>query len=116
MRYSYQSAVDRTPGSHSCGQQLPYLAKHTATADLKASLKGYSLNPRWVLKTGRTDSAGTLADWNTLDLTTTKKFSLKKSSLTLNLTAKNLLNSSYELVSGYPMPPRSLVGGIELGF
>ena len=116
MRYSYQSAVDITPDSYSYGQQLAYLAKHTVTADLKTSWKGFSLNPRWVLKTGRTDSAGTLADWNTLDLTATKKFSLKKSSLTLNLTAKNLLNSSYELVSGYPMPPRSLVGGIELGF
>lgn len=116
MRHSYQSAVDRTPDSYSYGQQLPYLAKHTVTADLKTSWKGFSLNPRWILKTGRTDSAGTLADWNTLDLTATKKFSLKKSSLTLNLTAKNLLNSSYELVSGYPMPPRSLVGGIELGF
>ena len=116
MRYSYQSAVDRTPDSYSYGQQLPYLAKHTVTADLKTSWKGFSLNPRWVLKTGRTDSAGTLADWNTMDLTATKKFSLKRSSLTLNLTAKNLLNSSYELVSGYPMPPRSLVGGIELGF
>ena len=116
MKYSYQSAVDRTPGSHSCGQQLPYLAKHTVTADLKASWKGFSLNPRWVLKTGRTDSAGTLADWNTLDVTAEKEFTLKKARLTINLSAKNLLNCSYELVSGYPMPPRSLVGGIELGF
>ena len=91
-------------------------AEQPDTADLKTSWKGFSLNTRWVLKTGRTDSAGTLADWNTLVMTATKKFSLKKSSLTLNLTAKNLLNSSYELVSGYPMPPRSLVGGIELGF
>ncbi|MBO5708866.1 MAG: TonB-dependent receptor, partial [Bacteroidales bacterium] len=116
MKYSYQSAVDRTPGSHSCGQQLPYLAKHTVTADLKASWKGYSLSPRWVLKTGRTDSAGTLADWNTLDVTAEKEFTLKKARLTINLSAKNLLNSSYELVSGYPMPGRSLTGGIEFGF
>ena len=116
MKYSYQSAVDRTPGSYSCGQQLPYLAKHTVTADLKASWKGYSLSPRWVLKTGRTDSAGTLADWNTLDMTAEKEFTLKKARLTINLSAKNLLNCRYELVSGYPMPPRSLVGGIELGF
>lgn len=116
MRYSYQSAIDKTPGSHSHGQQLPYLAKHTVTADLKASWKGYSLSPRWVLKTGRTDSAGTLADWNTLDVTAEKEFTLKKARLTINLSAKNLLNSSYELVSGYPMPGRSLTGGIEFGF
>jgi outer membrane cobalamin receptor len=68
------------------------------------------------LKTGRTDSAGTLADWNTLDVTAEKEFTLKKARLTINLSAKNLLNCSYELVSGYPMPGRSLTGGIEFGF
>lgn len=116
MRYSYQSAIDRTPDSYSYGQQIPYLAKHTVTADLKASWKGYALNPRWILKSGRSDSVGTLADWNTLDVTAEKEFTLKKARLTINLSAKNLLNCSYELVSGYPMPGRSLTGGIELGF
>jgi 6-phosphogluconolactonase (cycloisomerase 2 family) len=69
-----------------------------------------------LLKTGRTDSAGTLADWNTLDVTAEKEFTLKKARLTINLSAKNLLNCRYELVSGYPMPGRSLTGGIEFGF
>ena len=117
LRYSYQSAVDRTPDSYSFGQQIPYLAKHTVTADLKASWKGYQLNPRWVLKTGRSDSAGSLADWNTLDVNISKTFTFGKSlSLRVNLSAKNILNCRYELVSGYPMPARSLVGGLGLTF
>ena len=117
LRYSYQSAVDKTPGSYSYGQQIAYLAKHTVTADLKAEWKGYTLSPRWVWKTGRTDSAGSLADWNTLDIAISKRFSIKGSTtLNLNLTAKNLLNSRYELVSGYPMPGRSIMGGIAFTF
>ena len=117
LKYSYQSAVDRTPDSYSFGQQIPYLAKHSVTAAMTASWKGYSLNPRWILKAGRSDAAGSLADWNTLDLNISKTFTFKKSfSLGVFLSAKNLLDCRYELVSGYPMPGRSFIGGIELKF
>ena len=117
LRYSYQSATDMTPDSYSYGQQIPYIAKHTVTALFKVSWKGYTLNPRWIMKAGRSDAAGSLADWNTLDLTLSKTFKLSKSlALGANLSAKNLLNNRYELVSGYPMPGRSFIGEIELYF
>ena len=117
LRYSYQSAVDRTPDSYSYGQQIPYIAKHSVTASVKASWKGYELNPRWVLKSGRSDSAGNLADWNTLDLTLSKTFRLRGPlSLGINIAAKNLLDCRYELVSGYPMPGRSVLAGITMTF
>ena len=117
LRYSYQSAVDRTPDSYSYGQQIPYIAKHTVTASVKASWKGYELNPRWVLKSGRNDATGNLADWNTLDVTISKTFSLRGPlSLGINIAARNLLDCRYELVSGYPMPGRSFIGGVEMKF
>ena len=117
LRYSYQSAADRTPDSYSYGQQIPYIAKHTVTASVKASWKGYELNPRWVLKSGRNDATGNLADWNTLDLTLSKTFRLRGPlSLGINIAAKNLLDCRYELVSGYPMPGRSFIGGVEMKF
>ena len=117
LRYSYQSAADRTPDSYSYGQQIPYIAKHTVTASVKASWKGYELNPRWVLKSGRNDATGNLADWNTLDLTLSKTFRLRGPlSLGINIAAKNLLDCRYELVSGYPMPGRSFIGGITIAF
>ena len=117
LRYSYQSAIDRTPDSYSYGQQIPYIAKHTVTASVKASWKGYELNPRWVLKAGRNDATGNLADWNTLDLTLSKTFKLRGPlSLGINIAAKNLLDCRYELVSGYPMPGRSFIGGITIAF
>ena len=117
LRYSYQSAVDRTPDSYSYGQQIPYIAKHTVTASVKAFWKGYELNPRWVLKSGRNDATGNLADWNTLDVTISKTFRLRGPlSLGINIAAKNLLDCRYELVSGYPMPGRSFLGGVEMKF
>lgn len=117
LRYSYQSAVDRTPDSYSYGQQIPYIAKHTVTASVKASWKGYELNPRWVLKSGRNDATGNLADWNALDLTLSKTFKLRGPlSLGINIAARNLLDCRYELVSGYPMPGRSFIGGVEMIF
>ena len=95
--------MDKTPDSYTYGQQIAYIARHTVTADLKAEWKGYVLNPRWVR--------------NTLDIAISKRFTLKGSTaLGINLTAKNLLNCRYELVSGYPMPGRSIMGGISLAF
>ena len=117
IRYSCQSAIDRTPESYSYGQQIPYIAKHTVTANVRVSWKGYEANPRWILKSGRNDSTGNLADWNTLDLTLSKTFRIKGPlSLGINVAAKNLLDCRYELVSGYPMPGRSFIAGIELKF
>jgi outer membrane cobalamin receptor len=116
-RYSYQSAVDVTPDSYSYGQQIAYLAKHTVTADLKAGWKGYVLNPRWILKSGRADSYGELANWNTLDITLSKCFKIRKSlSINAYISAMNLFDNEYELVSGYPMPGRRLLGGIQFRF
>jgi outer membrane cobalamin receptor len=117
LRYSYQSAVDKSADSYSFGQQIAYIAKHTVTADVKAAWKGYALNPRWVWKAGRSDSAGSLADWNAVDVVLSKRFSiLRLMSIEVHLAAKNLLDSRYELVSGYPMPGRSFIGGITLVF
>ena len=37
-------------------------------------------------------------------------------SLDANISVKNIFNNRYELVGGYPMPSRSLIGGIDLRF
>jgi hypothetical protein len=63
------------------------------------------------------DQNNVLANLNTLDLTLSKEiFTNKAYSISINLSAKNLLNCEYELVSGYPMPGRSLLGGMGLIF
>lgn len=117
LRYSYQNAVDKTPDSYSYGEPIPYIAKHTVILSGNAAWKGWALGAVWNLRAGRHDAAGELPDWNTLDLQAGKSFRLgHKSSIGLNLMARNLLNQRYETVSGYPMPGRSFLVGLEFKF
>ena len=116
-RYSYQSAVDVTPDSYSFRQQIPYVARHTVVLNAMAAWRGWTVAPVWQMRAGRTDGYGELPDWNTLDLNMSKAFSLPRTGpVALKLTVKNIFDCRYETVSGYPMPGRSVMGGIEYVF
>ena len=116
-RYTLLSATDRTPDSYSFGQQIPYIAKHTVVLDASASWKGWSLAPVWQLRSGRTDGSGDLDDWNTFDLTLSKSLKFAKTGpLSLKLSVRNMFDHRYEVSSGYPMPGRSILGGLEYKF
>ena len=113
-KYSFQSAVDMTPDSYTFGRQIPYVARHSVVLDATVAWNGLEFNPRWSMKAGRTDSAGALADWNTLDLNLDRPFRIRNVGvITVRLAARNILDSHYELVSGYPMPGRSFMAGLE---
>ena len=113
-KYSFQSAVDMTPDSYTFGRQIPYVARHSVVLDATVAWNGLEFNPRWNMKAGRTDSAGALADWNTLDLNLNRPFRIRNVGvITVRLAARNILDSHYELVSGYPMPGRSFMAGLE---
>lgn len=116
-KYSYQSAVEMTPDSYSYGTQIAYVARHTVVLNGSVDWKGWSLNPLWQLRAGRTDGYGEIPSWNTLDLTLAKSLSIRKvGGLRLYFSVRNLLDNRYEVVSGYPMQGRSIIGGIEFNF
>ena len=116
-KYTLLSATDRTPDSYSYGQQIPYIAKHTVVLNASASWKGWSLVPVWQLRSGRTDGAGDLDDWNTVDMILAKDIKLPKTGpLSLKLSVRNMFDNRYEVSSGYPMPGRSILGGLEYKF
>ena len=122
-KYTLLSAVDKTPDSYTYGQQIPYIAKHTLVLNAVASWKGWSVAPVWHLRAGRMDGSGApdgsgmLDDWNTLDLTFSKELKLPKTGpLSFKFSVRNLMDCSYEVSSGYPMPGRSFIGGFEYKF
>lgn len=116
-KYTLLSATDRTPDSYSFGQQIPYIAKHTVVLNAEASWKGWRLIPVWQLRSGRSDGYGDLNDWNTLDLTLAKDIKLSKTGpLSVKLSVRNMFDNRYEVSSGYPMPGRSIIGGLEYKF
>ncbi len=116
-RYSYQNAVDKTPDSYTFGQQVPYIAKNTVVLAGDIALAGWRLDAVWNWRGGRFDASGEMPDWNTLDLTLAKDFKLGHVGvLSLNVSARNLLDCRYELVRDYPMPGRSFLGGFTFKF
>ena len=117
LKYSYLSAIDKTPDSYSYGQQIPYIARHVIVVNVDVAWKGWTLDSVWQMRAGRSDGTGELPDWNTLDLTLARSFSLKKyGNVLLKASARNLLDCRYETVSGYPMPGRNFIAGVEFKF
>lgn len=117
VKYTFQSAVDRTPDSYTFDCQIPYIARHTVILNGKIQWKGWVLKPMWQLRAGRTDSAGKMPDWNAMDLTLSKSLKIKKvGEITFRVMMKNLADNRYEISAGYPMPGRSITGGIEFKF
>jgi outer membrane cobalamin receptor len=117
VRYSFQSAVDLTPDSLTYGQQLPYVSRYALLLNGKISFKGWSLNPVWNLRSGRSDVTGEMPDWSTLDATFSKSMPVREVGiLMLRISVRNITDTRYESVRGYPMPGRSITGGIDFKF
>ena len=116
-RYAWQSALDKTPDSYTFGQQIPYVARHTVVLGADIAAAGWRFDALWNWRGGRADASGEMPDWNTLDLSLRKGFTLCGSSvLSFFISVKDLLDCRYELVRDYPMPGRSVLGGFEFKF
>ena len=116
-RYARQNALDKTPDSATFDNQIPYVARHTVVLAGDLAVAGWRIDALWNWRGGRFDASGQMPDWNALDLSVRKAFNLcTYTSLTLFVTGKNLLDTRYELVRDYPMPGRSILGGVEFKF
>lgn len=116
-KYSYQSAIDLTPDSYSYGMQIPYIARHTVVLNGSLEWKRWKMVPLWQMRGGRTDGTGEIPSWNTFNLMLSKELNINKvGSLELKLSVSNVFDSRYEVVSGYPMPGRSFIGGVVFDF
>ena len=115
-KYTFMSAVDRTGDSYTYGEQIPYVARHSCAVLGSISYREWALSPVWTSRCGRRDSYGEMPDWHTLDVTISKTFQLGRSNLTASISGLNVTDCRYDLSSGYPMPGRSLLGGIQFTF
>ena len=116
-RYAWQSALDKTPGSTTFDSQIPYVARHTVTLTATAGMHGWHAEALWNRRGGRADAAGEMPAWHTLDLALRKAFSLRGDFvLTLSASVRNLTDCRYEIVRDYPMPGRSVLGGLAFQF
>lgn len=109
--YNWQKATNKATGA-----ALPYIAAHTVVLNPVASYKGWMAGIIWNLKAGRKDSTGDMPNFNTLDAQLGKDFAVGDCSLGFRLTGRNLLNTRYDVISYYPMPGRSVIGGLVFKF
>lgn len=115
--YSYQSALDKTPDSLTYGEQIPYVARHTASVSADISRQGWTLSGNWNGRMGRYDSYGEMPSWNTLDISLKKDIDLGGAShLSLYGSVKNILDCRYEIVREYPVPGRNFIFGMDFNF
>lgn len=115
--YTLQDATDVTPDSYSYGTQIAYIPKHSVCLTADAGYGRWGLRAVWNLRAGRTDSYGEMPDWNTLDADLSRDFVLKGGQcISLRIKLCNLTDRRYETVSYYPMPGRSITGGVGFKF
>ena len=116
-RYAHQCALDKTPDSYTYDQQIPYIARNTVVLAGDVKYAGWRFDALFNWRGGRFDSTGEMPDWNTLDLSLCKDFTLGNVGvLSLNVSVKDLLDCRYELVRDYPMPGRAFLGGFTFKF
>ncbi|MBP5336825.1 MAG: TonB-dependent receptor [Bacteroidales bacterium] len=116
-RYAHQCALDKTPDSYTYDQQIPYIARNTVVLTGDVKYAGWRFDALFNWRGGRFDSTGEMPDWNTLDLSLCKDFTLGNVGvLSLNVSVKDLLDCRYELVRDYPMPGRAFLGGFTFKF
>lgn len=117
--FVFQDATDRTPDSPAYGQQIPYVARHTANAKAAGAYKGWRITLTWNSRNSLKDNTGDIPDWNTLDIMADKEFTLSgkhgiKTKVFVML--NNVTDCRYELSGGYPMPGINWKAGVGITF
>lgn len=118
LSYTYQKARDYTESKKSdgfenvdnvYGDQIPYIPVHSGSLAINGSYRTWDLHYSFIYTGERYGLEGNskenyISAWYTHDVSVTKLFKLKKTTLTVTAEINNLLNQQYEVVKCYPMP------------
>jgi len=112
INYTWQKALDKTPGSQHKGQFIPYAPMHSASASGTFQYRSWGLNYN-LLYTGSRYSflANTpqnyMEDWFTQDLSLSYMLDLKAYEIKIMGEANNIGNADYTIIRNFPMPGRN---------
>lgn len=92
---------------------LPYSPKHKLTAQLQTSVKRLQINMEYQFISGMyTDyPAMTLTKYSVVDVALLYPLMRR---IQLKVTGNNLFDEKYQIMKGYPMPGRILMGGVSV--
>ena len=104
-QYTYQRAQDYTnPRDAYYGHQIPYIPRHSGTAIVAVSYRGYS-GERFHQQ--ENTAYNYTLPWYTSDLSLRAVYQAVGLRFSATLEVCNLLNQPYEVVANYPMPGRN---------
>ncbi|RMG39570.1 MAG: hypothetical protein D6732_04045, partial [Methanobacteriota archaeon] len=120
MGYSYIQAKNKSNEPNRYNKAIPFIPRHTLDASLWGSWKDFHLllNYRWVDQrhTVAANTAPPLSAYHLWNISLGYQRHLGYLKGEFTLAAKNIFNTSYELLFGYPMPGRSLQLSVKLTF
>ena len=112
-QYTFQEAIDITDPSDSyyC-DQIPYIPRHSGSAVVNASWRGWGLNYSFIYVGERYNQQENIVynytqPWYTSDLSVSKDFRLGSVGLRVLAEINNLLSQDYDVIANYPMPKRN---------
>lgn len=112
LNYTYQKAIDVTPGASNFNHQIPYTPLHSGSLTLGADYKDLMLNYSYVY-CGERYSQKTnipvnyIQPWYTHDISCAQAFMLSGRKYKLSGELNNIFNQYRDVVLNFPMPGRS---------
>ena len=127
IRYSYQKALDHsTPGGPTYGNQIPYIPLHSGAFSLEADYGEWTFCWDTSLSGGKWSRTANIPDyyiepWCLSDASLSRRIDCDfpdrhpglVPELWLHLSCKNVFNTRYEIVQGYPMPGTNVMLSVE---
>ncbi len=122
LSYTYQEALDKSSGSPSYNNQLPYTPKHSGsmtwqfsgerlTATYNAIFSGYRY------RIGDQTNENLVKEWATQDINVSYNFTGGKIvRYKLTFEANNIFDKQYEIIRYYPMPGLNFRAGLNMQF
>jgi outer membrane cobalamin receptor len=112
LTYTYQKAIDATPGGFTQQQQIPYTPLHSGSFIASAEYKRYSLNYSFLYAGERYSQkanirANYVEPWYTHDVSCQFRLPVRRQLLTARFEINNMLNQHYDVIMNFPMPGRS---------
>ncbi|MDE6266617.1 MAG: TonB-dependent receptor plug domain-containing protein [Muribaculaceae bacterium] len=115
FNYSWTPSINKGPamseGDRSVGQQLPYIPRHSATANGSLSYRSWTLTYTWnyysrrfTMTSNENTITGALPTYFMNNLILEKKITTRPLYLNLKLAVNNLFNEDYVSVLSRPMP------------
>ncbi len=112
-QYTFQEAIDITnPADSYYRDQIPYIPRHSGSAVLNASWRGWGLNYSFIYVGERYNQQENILynytqPWYTSDVSVSKDLKVNNVNMRALVEVNNLLNQDYDVIANYPMPKRN---------